>query len=240
MASTGDVGFVAPSEPIRIRQLQIGGALLTPQKFAVGFALNAELFLHSIPAAERVVRLALTESIAIALDAALLDVEAASDVRPAGIRHGIPALPATAGGTNEAMVADLAALGAAVAPTGGMHLAFVADPATAIKIALRAERLPFPVFSSGSLAAGTLLCVALSALASAIDPEPNFEISTEAVLHGEDTTPLPISAVAAPNSVAAPTYGLWQTNGVGIKVILQLSWALRSAGSVAWIEGVTW
>jgi hypothetical protein len=131
------------------------------------------------------------------------------------------------------MVSDLAALAAAVAPVGGTQIAFVAAPGEALKIALRSTGSPPLVLASNGLAAKTVMAVALNALVVAIDPEPRFSVSKDAVYHAEDTAPEPISG-------ANPVRSLWQTDTVGLRLMLDISWALRAPGSVAWVAGVTW
>jgi hypothetical protein len=182
----------------------------------------------------------MSESLAAALDLLLLDAVAGSEVRPAGLRNGIAGLPPTAGG-EQAMMGDLAALAAAVAPVGGSQIAFVAAPGEAAKIALRSTGAPsLPMLASCGLAAGTVVAVALNALVVATDPVPRFSMTKQAAYHAEDTIPLPISTPGAPATVAAPARSLYQTDCVALRMIIEISWALRAPGSLAWIENVSW
>ena len=98
----------------------------------------------------------------------------------------------------------------------------------------------FEVLASSALAAGTVVAIASNALCSAIDPLPRFNISTETTLHEEDTTPLPLSTVGTPNTVAAPMRSLFQTDAIGVRMQLEVSWALRNAGGLSWLQGVNW
>ena len=76
-------------------------------KLAVLTALTNEMISGSN--AEAMVRDALTQSAALALDAALLDANASTTARPAGLRYGIAALTASAlTDRTEAMLADIA------------------------------------------------------------------------------------------------------------------------------------
>jgi hypothetical protein len=186
------------------------------------------------------VRQTATECIAVDVDEAMFGTDIGTDARPPGLRYAVAATAATAGGTNEAMIADLSALAAVVAPVGGLNIAFVAAPGEAVKIALRAPQFRFPVFATGALPTGTVMVIAIPALAVAVDPLPRFEISKESVIHAEDTTPLAISTEGAPATVAAPSRSLWQTDCVGVRLIMQVAWGLRVAGAVAWTENVTW
>ena len=108
----------------------------------------------------------------------LLDQNAADGTRPAGLRNGVTALTAMAGGP-QAWEFDLGALAAAVAPIGGNDLMYIASPKQAVKIALyRTAEMPFPVASSAGLADTVVMCIALNALvvAGGNDP-PKFSVS---------------------------------------------------------------
>jgi hypothetical protein len=72
-----------------------------------------------------------------------------------GLLFGVGALTAASGGTIDAMRKDLGALAGAVAPVGGLNLAYVASPDVAVKIALAAgSEFRFPVLACGALASG--------------------------------------------------------------------------------------
>ena len=138
---------------------------------------------------------------------------------------------------------DLGALAAAVAGVGGLNIAYIAAPSEAVTIALRAGpqfNSRFPVLASGQLEAGVVMCVALNVLVSAIDPAVRFDITRESTVHLEDTTPLALERSGSPNTIAAPTRSLWQTDSVGFRLRLEASWGLRASGGVAWVEDVIW
>jgi hypothetical protein len=194
ISAATDAAWVAQGVAIPVRQLSVGsGAALVPKKLAAGFTLTRELLQHSIPNAEKIIRAAATESVGVALDSAVLDATAASASRPAGLRNSATSVSATAGGGTAALLKDMGALAAAVAGVGGMSICYVASPGEAVKIALQAPQFPFPVLSSGQLAAGIVMCVALPALVSAVDPAVRFDVSSETLLHLEDTSAGPIS-----------------------------------------------
>jgi len=154
----------------------------------------------------------------------------------------VAATTATAGGGLAAMTADLAALAAAVAPIGGSELLFVASPKQYFKInLLRTAPLPFPLIASSGLGDGIVVCIATNALAVAggNDP-PRIQVSTEALLHFEDTSPLAIGTVGTPPTVAAPTRSLFQTDGVAVRLTADITWALRATGAISWTQSVTW
>jgi hypothetical protein len=242
VSAATDAAWVAQGSPMPVRQLSIGsGATLTPKKLAVGFVVTRELLEHSIPNAERLIRAVASESVGVALDSAVLDATAAGATRPAGLRNSATSVTATTGGGDAAMMKDLGALAAAVAGTGNTSLAFIANSGEAVKILLRAgPEFRFPVLASGQLAAGIVMCVALPALVSAVDPAVRFDVSRESIAHLEDTSPLPISTT--PTTIAAPVRSFWQTDVVGFRLRLEASWGLRAsaASSVAFVTGATW
>jgi hypothetical protein len=56
----------------------------------------------------------------------------------------------------------------------------------------------------------------------------------------DDTTPLALSATGAPNTVAAPIRSLYQTDSLAIRMTLDLNWAMRRTGVVAFVSTITW
>jgi hypothetical protein len=90
VANVANVGWVDEASPIPVRQLNVlGGPMLSPDKLAVLAVLSNEMLSGSN--AEAMVRDALTRSAALALDQALLDANASTAARPAGLRYGISA-----------------------------------------------------------------------------------------------------------------------------------------------------
>jgi hypothetical protein len=237
--SASDSQFVGEGLPIPVRQLDVGSVTLVPRKFAGICVATSELLGASD--AERLLRSALIESVGAALDAALFDATAASTTRPAGLRNGVTVTTATSGGGDAAMMKDLGALAQAVSAVGGTQIAFIAAPGEAVKILLRAgPNFRFPVFASSGLAAGYVLCVALPALAVAVDPIPAIEASRDAIMQMEDTSPVAIGTTGSPNVVGAPIRSMYQTDSVSLRVIMRVGWAVRAAGAIAWTQSVTW
>ena len=225
--SASAAAFVAEGAPIPVQELAINGPTLKPHKLSAIVVFTRET--AAATGFEAIARQSLRESVGLSLDAAMLSTAAATDERPAGILNGAASVTATAGGGDNAMIADLAALAEAVAPLAGEAIAFIASPGQAAKVRLRARApLPYPVWASAALAPGTVMAVATNALAFAADPIPDFDPSTEGVLHMENTAPAHIGTEAG---VAAPTQSLFQTDCVRLRMILGTSWALRAPTS---------
>lgn len=232
-ASASYAGFVAQGAAIPVQQMTVSaGVTLEARKFAVIFALTRELAEGSN--SEAMVRAVLMDSVAAALDVALLGNAAGDTTRPPGLLNGVsPITAATGGGGIGAMVTDLGALANAVAPLGGLNLAYVASPEEAVKISLGAgPQFKLPVLASAGLAAKTVVCVALPALVSATDIAPRIEAARDATMHF-DTAPGDISG-------STPVRSLYQTDEISVRLTMFVSWGLRATGAIAYVTGVNW
>ncbi|WP_024816282.1 phage major capsid protein [Methylopila sp. 73B] len=250
--------FVGEGAPIPVRQGAFTSTTLTPKKMAVISTFTREIAEHSTPAIEGLIRNAIQEDTAVAIDTVLLDATAASSIRPAGIRNGVTVTTATAGGGFAALVGDIKALvGALITATNGSVRSpvWIMNPVQAISIALtqnaggdfpfaneiNGNRLQgYPVIQSASVAAGRVILVDAADFVSVTGDEPRFDVSDQATLHMEDTTPLAIGATGTPNTIAAPVRSLFQTDSIGIRMILPMNWGFRRAGVLAWTESVSW
>jgi hypothetical protein len=54
----------------------------------------------------------------------------------------------------------------------------------------------------------------------------------------EDTTPLEI--VDASETEAGPVRSFFQTDTMGIRMIMDVAWKMKRSGMVRWIDGTTW
>jgi hypothetical protein len=98
----------------------------------------------------------------------------------------------------------------------------------------------WPVIVSGTVTAGQVILIDAADFVSVTGDDPRFDVSDQATLHMEDTTPLAIVADASPDVVAAPVRSLWQTDTIGIRMILPMNWAMRRTGVIAWTQSITW
>jgi hypothetical protein len=183
----------------------------------------------------------LTQSVAYTLDTILLDATAADTTRPAGLRNGISGQTASADTPDEAaMVSDLPVLvGLVSSASGSSEICIVAAPRQASAIRIRQPNFPYPVFSSSGLAAGVVIAIAMNSLVSAVAPSPRIEISSRGSVHMEDTTPLAFSTTTG-SPFTAPMRSLFQTDTLSIRLILDISWALRTTSGLAWTSAVIW
>ena len=230
-ASASYAGFVGQGGNIPVRQLPVSaGVTLEPRKFGTIVALSREMIESSN--AQQLVQAVLVDSVAISLDTALFGSTAGDANRPPGLLNGVSGLTPATGANNDAMRQDLGALAGAVAGLGGLSIAYITDPTSAVKILASAgPRFVFPVLASGGVPAKQIICIALPALASATDPQPRFESSRDAMLTFDD---------AAPSDLGTPTRSMFQIDSVSIRISMFVSWGLRAPGSISFISGVTW
>ena len=251
--------FVGEGQPIPVRQGLFTSQTLTPKKMAVITTFTREISEHSVPAIEGLLRSAVQEDTAIALDSVLLDTNPSTVVRPAGILNGVTGLTPTAGGGFTALTGDIKQLtGALLTGTKGnvRAPAFLMNPQQVNSIGLTAAPgagvFPFrdeigqkqlsgwPVIDSGTVPLGTVIAIDAADFVSVGGEAPRFEVSDQTTLHLEDTTPLDIGTGGAPPTVAAPVKSMFQTDSLALRLILPCNWTIRRAGVVAWVGGVTW
>jgi HK97 family phage prohead protease/HK97 family phage major capsid protein len=257
-AATPTIGgsFVAQGSPIPVRQAGYQSISLTPKKMGVISTFTREIAEHSTPSIEALIRQAIQEDTSVAIDAVLLDNTAASTTRPAGLRNGVSGLTPTTGGGFAALVGDIKQMVAVLVAANSLRApVWIMNPAQVLSIAMTQNAggdFPFaaevnqgrlqgyPILQSTSMVAARVLLVDAADFFSATGDEPRFDVSDQAVLHMEDTAPTAIGTAGTPTVVAAPVRSLWQTDSIGIRMLLDINWAMRRAGLIAWIDSVTW
>jgi hypothetical protein len=252
-------GFVAQLAPIPVRQGAFTSISLTPKKMACITTFSREIAEHSTPAIEGLLRQAIIEDTSVAIDTILLDATVADTTRPAGLRAGVSESTNSATTTIVGMVADFKTLAAAlITGTNGnvRNPVWVLNPSLVLTMATIAgttgDMFPFktelgqgtfmgwPVVQSTNIPVDRALVLDAADFMTATGDTPTFNVSDQATIHLEDTTPLAIGTSAATNTIAAPTRSLWQTDSIGIRMTLDINWAMRRTGVVAWSETFAW
>lgn len=245
--------WVGEGAPIPVRRLGLTSVTLTPKKLGVISTFTRELAQHSTPAIEGVIREAMGEDTAVTVDTTLIDDQPASTIRPAGLLDGVtPIAPSGATDPSVAMVSDFKALiGAITANLGGRNIALLMNPEQGLSINFMQTTTGEFLFASADEAgrrfgvtpiisptvpAGTVIAIDAADFASATGDVPEYDVSDQATIHEEDTNPLPINA----GTPAVPTRSLWQTASFGVRMLLDMNWAMRRTGMVAYIENVAW
>jgi hypothetical protein len=210
---------------------------MVPYKVGTLVALTNEMMLSG--SGEALVRQALVDNIGPRLDRTLFSADpGAPGLRPPGLLNGLTAVvppPPAAASPSEQMIVDVEALIEALAPYGGNgRIALVSSVKQSVRLKKFAlGETGYPVFVSNAIT-NTLIAVATRALVAAVDA-PSIDVSGEAVFHEEDTNPLPINAGGV---AATPVRSAWQTDSVGLRFRLPVSWVLR-APAVAFLNP-TW
>jgi HK97 family phage major capsid protein/HK97 family phage prohead protease len=249
--------FVAEGAPIPVRQAAFTPITLGLKKMAVIVSYTREIAEHSTPQIEQILRQLIQDDTQIAVDTVLIDATAASAIRPAGLRNGVSATTATAGGGFAALVGDIKALVGVLAAANSLRSpVWIMNPVQAVSIALTQNaggdfpfaaeidnnRLQgFPVIVSSTMTAGMVILIDAADFMSVSGDDPRFDVSDQATLHFEDTTPLQLTTGAQGSAVAAtPTRSMYQTDSLALRMILPMNWAMRRTGVIAWTQSVTW
>ena len=202
--------FVGEGVPIPVRRAGLTGVTVAPRKLGVISEFSHELQKYAAPSIENILRAAMAEDTSITVDTLLLDTNAATAVRPAGLLNGVVATPATAGGGLAAMTADIAALVAAI--TAGSVYGSPVDPliivgpsrSMTMGLLSPAGTEGLAIVESPVVPSTRIVMVDANDFVSGAGDDLVFDVSKEALLHEEDTTPLPIGTTGSPAVVAAP------------------------------------
>ncbi len=253
-APTPSIGgsFVGEGAPIPVRRLGLTSITLTPKKMAVISVFSREIGRYSTPAIETLIRQEIEADTAITLDSLLLDAVAASSVRPAGLLNGVTVIAATAGGGQAAILGDIRKLRAPFdSANAGRNLVMLVNPAQAEAFNLVPDAggglgwaagvvSRYGAIASTAIPVGRVIMVDAADFVTATGDVPEFEVSNSATLHMEDTTPAQLGTAGTPNAVAAPVQSMFQTDQIAIRMTLDVSWAMRRAGMVSFIDAATW
>ncbi|MDI6026730.1 phage major capsid protein [Corticibacterium sp. UT-5YL-CI-8] len=245
--------FVGEGAPIPVRRMGLVSVNLTPHKMGVISVFSREIARLSNPAIEGLLRKEIQADTAITIDTLLLDATAGSTTRPAGLTNGVTALTASTAGGYEAILEDLQTLaGPFDTANAGRNLVLLMNPAQARLLAMTpgpnasgfgwAEQFlsEFTRIVSTTIPAGHVYLVDAADFATAAGDAPEFDVSEQTVLHMEDTTPLQIASTGTPNTVAAPAQSMFQTAQLALRMILDITWAMRRTGMVQHIAAVDW
>jgi len=261
--STPTIGgaFVGQGAPIPVKQGAFTAVTMVPKKVGVISTFTREIAEHSTPSIEQLVRDAILEDTSIAIDAVLMDNNAATAIRPAGLGNGLSTQSPATGGAS-ALLADLIAdiktmTNALFTGTNGnvRQPVWIMNPQTANAASLTTVSttgvLPFrdeisrgllagyPIIKSTNAApADTWWLLDAADFVTATGDAPRFDVSDQAVLHMEDTSPADI--ITGGSAAGGSTKSLWQTDSIGVRMIMDMNWIMRRAGMVYFMTGMDW
>jgi HK97 family phage major capsid protein len=246
--------FRAEGAPIRVGALTLGTTTLTPKSMGVIGTYTAEILERSTPSIEAIIRDAMIQDTAVALDLAFLGSTTGSATVPAGITAGLAAgnTAASAGTTAANIMADLRGRLQNLASLNmGRRPVFIMNPARmwGLQLATTAAGTPLlpelangqlmgvPVVTSTTVPAAVIYLVDAAEVAFA-GGAPRFMGTEVATIHEEDTTPLPI--VDGAKVAASPVRSLFQTNSAALRCVWELDWAVMRPGAVQTITGAAY
>lgn len=241
--------FFAEGSPIRVGRITVAAPTFTARKMGVIIPFSREAAKRSTPALEGVVRQAIIDDTAAVLDSVLLDATGGDSVRPAGLLNGVAKLgDGYGGGDYVAVKEDFKALLAPfIAANAADGITVIVNPAQALSIALMdgpannagwfsAISGRVNIVESTHATAGRLVALRNADFATALGDLPEFEISNQATIHMEDTAPAPI----VDSTPADPVRSFWQTDSMGVRMVMDVSWKMARTGMVQWIDNTSY
>lgn len=246
--------FVGEGAPIPVRRFGLNSTTLNPHKMGVISYFTKEMEAYSTPQLEGLLRQEIRADTAETIDTLLIDTVAGSTTRPAGLLYNLAALTASTSGGWAAIMEDIDTLATPFdTAKAGRSLVLLMNKREARKLAFTPgpdrvlgsmrkilEDSGITPISSVNVPAGRLIMIDAADFATSADDQPTFDVSEEAVFHAEDTAPAQISAAGAPNTVAAPVISMFQTASIALRMLLDITWAMRRTGMVQWIDGADW
>lgn len=213
------------------------------RKMMIAVAVTGELEFYSIEAASTIMQRMLTEKAGPSLDATVFSTTAADDVRDAGLLNGVTPITASNLTGQAAMAEDIGELAGALGAAGcnsDRAMYFAAPRQAAAMRLLAGPRFTNEIIAVNSLIAGTVVAIDPAAIATGYSGIPEIETSKQAVMHYEDTTPLPISSPGTPSTVAAPVISAFQSDLIVIRLRNRLCWSKLVDGAVQVVNSVVW
>jgi len=234
--------FLAEGAPIAVRQLALGSTTITPKKAAVISVFTEEMLNRSTPNIEKLIRITMTYDASVSVDSVLLGSAAGDAVSPPGLLAGVAPTAATAGGGLAAFAGDVRALAVAIEATGPLIdpvLIMSSTSALLISVLALGGAADMPIIAASTVPAKRLIMLDAASFGSGEGDQPDISTTNEAMLH-EETAPTALSAVGSPNTVAAPTRSMFQTQCIALRLIQDATWAMTRTGRVAYVDTVTW
>jgi len=244
--------FFAEGSPIRVGRVTVAAPSFTSRKMGVIIPFTREAAKRATPDLEGVLRTAILEDTAKTLDPILLDATAGDSIRPAGLLYGVSAAASGyGGGDHVAVKEDFKALLKPFIDAGAAGgITVVMNPGQSLAISMmdgpdnnsnwfQSIRDRVTIMESENATASRLIAMRNADFATALGDMPEFEMSNQAVIHMEDTTPLEIVSGTGPTT-ADPVRSFWQTDSIGIRMVMDISWTMARSGMVQWIDGTSY
>lgn len=237
LAGRAALAWVGENDPIPVINKLLSAAQVGPLKKFAGIAVFSRE-LADTASGQAIFERLLREDAANALDDAVFGTQSGTDDRAAGLLHGVTPLAAATGGFVGAMEADMIALAAAITTAGAQSVVFVTTPKLAASVMVRKPELAGMVWPAIGMPEGRVVAIDPGAFVFA-SGDVDIQASANAALH-MDSAPGHLSTAGTPNTIAAPVRSMYQHDLIALRVILDISFAMRAAGMVAYIQGASW
>jgi hypothetical protein len=226
--------WVAEGDAISAYADALTSVVLRPKKIGILVPFSREL--QRLSQAEAVFTALLVEQASVSLDLAFFSATPASAAAHPGLLNGLTPLTGTA-----VMVDDLAKLAEAVGTNGSGEVVFVMSPGRRAAAVTRMLSQPATgtVLASLAVPPDQVIAVDPRSLVHSFGPIPDITASDDATIQF-DTAPVDIGVPGAPNVVAAPAKSLFQTAQIALRLLLDIAFAVRRSGAVAFANGCTW
>ena len=243
--------FFSEGSPMRVGRITTTSGNMTPRKMGVIIPFSREAAKRSTPNLEALVRRRILADSAAILDSHLLDATAEDTVRPGGLLASVAAIASGYGGGDHVAVKEdfKALLAPFITAKAAGGITIIMNPAQGLSIAMMdgptnnagwfsGVENRVTIIESEHATAGRLIAVRTEDLATALGA-PEFEVSTQATIHMEDTTPAEIVSATGPTT-ANPVRSFFQTDSMGVRMVLDTNWKMVRAGMVQWINGTSY
>lgn len=252
VAGGANGSFFAEGTPMRVGRITTAGQTMTPRKMGVIIPFSREAAKRSTPNLEGLIKKAIVDDTGAVLDSVLLDATAGDTVRPAGLLNGVAAVSTGfAGGDYQAVKEDFKALlKPFIDANAAANIAVIMNASQGLSQSLmdgplgnadwfKPIRDRVTIIESTRATAGRLIAVRAEDFATAMGDTPEFELSNQATIHMEDATPLEIVSATGPTT-ANPVRSFFQTDSMGVRMVMDVSWKMVRSGMVQWVNGTSW
>lgn len=251
--------FRGEGDPIRVGGLHFGTKTLTPKTMGVIGTYSNELFERSTPNILQVIREAMINDTAEALDAVFLGSGAGVADTPDGILANLPSGDtAASGGTTTAnVIGDIRGrLQSMTQQNMGRRPVWIMNPARwyGVKLAVTGAGTPafpetvnnqlmgIPVVTSTHVSGSVVYLIDAAEIAFA-GGAPRFMGTEVATIHEEgaqaNVKPI-VDGSTAPGVTANPVRSLYQTNSSALRALWEVDWTVMRPGAVQTITGAGW
>jgi hypothetical protein len=226
--------FIAEDAPAPAVEFPFGKTAVGPVRtIRLHSAISRELEQASPESAVLIVSRILGDAAAKGIDLVAFSTGADDGTKPAGLLHGVTPLTAAPAGT-DSLMEDVASLTAAIAaafidPDG---VVFIAAPRQAMALRIKPSPLfDSPVILAAALPDKTVIAAAPGGIYFGYDGGAEVDSSREALIHFEDTTPLPL--------LAPGTRSAFQTDVIFLRCRARAAWCAYP-GAIQIVQGVNW